>query len=48
MKKNVEHSHKTNECKKAISKLRFFKKIYEVGALVWTFGISSIVMLLWR
>ena len=48
MKKNVEHYHKTKECKKTTSKTKLAHKIKKEQALNWTFGISSIVMLFWR
>ena len=46
MNKNGEDLHKIKEPKKTFLKIKFDKNINEVEALVWTFGISSIVMVL--
>ena len=45
IRKNVEFSQ-TERVKKCYQQLDFGKKIKEVEALFWTFGISSIVILL--
>ena len=43
------NNHKMKECKKkTLSIKKVVKKKLEVYALLWTFGISSIAMLLWR
>ena len=42
------NTHEMIECKKTLSMKKTVKKILEVEALCWTFGISSIAMLLWR
>ena len=46
--KEISEYSQTERVKIRFQEINFVKNIYEVEVLFWTFGVSSILILLWR